>query len=185
MYFQTTGNGTPPPAPGESREGIATPPAIPSPFSGAVASAPTDGPAANSAGPPAGPAAARSPARRRRQADGPAHHCPVPEDGLVRDMPRRSACLRLSSMAKSAVFIDLDRTLLCRASGQALNQALVDEGVLPPGAVLARGQAALRRQRPPGREPLLDGPGQGGGPGGQGMATRARCRRRAGGRSPT
>jgi putative phosphoserine phosphatase / 1-acylglycerol-3-phosphate O-acyltransferase len=36
-------------------------------------------------------------------------------------------------MASSAVFVDLDRTLLCRASGQAINQALVDEGVLPAG----------------------------------------------------
>jgi putative phosphoserine phosphatase/1-acylglycerol-3-phosphate O-acyltransferase len=36
-------------------------------------------------------------------------------------------------MAKSAVFIDLDRTLLSRASGQALNKALMDEGVLPRG----------------------------------------------------
>jgi putative phosphoserine phosphatase / 1-acylglycerol-3-phosphate O-acyltransferase len=39
-------------------------------------------------------------------------------------------------MAKSAVFIDLDRTLLCRASGQALNHALVAEGVLPEGRSL-------------------------------------------------
>jgi putative phosphoserine phosphatase/1-acylglycerol-3-phosphate O-acyltransferase len=39
-------------------------------------------------------------------------------------------------MAKSAVFIDLDRTLLCRASGQALNRALMDEGVLPQGRSL-------------------------------------------------
>ncbi len=39
-------------------------------------------------------------------------------------------------MSKSAVFIDLDRTLLCRASGQVLNQALVDEGVLPEGRSL-------------------------------------------------
>ena len=39
-------------------------------------------------------------------------------------------------MAKSAVFIDLDRTLLCHASGQVLNQALVEEGVLPPGRSL-------------------------------------------------
>ena len=39
-------------------------------------------------------------------------------------------------MARSAVFIDLDRTLLCRASGQALNRALVEEGVLPPGRSL-------------------------------------------------
>ena len=31
-------------------------------------------------------------------------------------------------MAKSAVFIDLDRTLLRRASGQILNQALVRGG---------------------------------------------------------
>jgi putative phosphoserine phosphatase/1-acylglycerol-3-phosphate O-acyltransferase len=36
-------------------------------------------------------------------------------------------------VAKSAVFIDLDRTLLVHASGQVLNHALVDEGVLPPG----------------------------------------------------
>jgi putative phosphoserine phosphatase / 1-acylglycerol-3-phosphate O-acyltransferase len=39
-------------------------------------------------------------------------------------------------MAKSAVFIDLDRTLLCQASGQALNRALMDEGVLPQGRSL-------------------------------------------------
>jgi putative phosphoserine phosphatase / 1-acylglycerol-3-phosphate O-acyltransferase len=39
-------------------------------------------------------------------------------------------------MAKSAVFIDLDRTLLCHASGQALNRALMDEGVLPQGRSL-------------------------------------------------
>ncbi len=39
-------------------------------------------------------------------------------------------------MATSAVFIDLDRTLLCRASGQVLNQALVKEGVLPEGRAL-------------------------------------------------
>ena len=36
----------------------------------------------------------------------------------------------------SAVFIDLDRTLLCHASGQVLNQALMDEGVLPEGRTL-------------------------------------------------
>jgi putative phosphoserine phosphatase/1-acylglycerol-3-phosphate O-acyltransferase len=39
-------------------------------------------------------------------------------------------------VAKSAVFIDLDRTLLCRASGQILNRALVEEGVLPEGRSL-------------------------------------------------
>ena len=39
-------------------------------------------------------------------------------------------------MAKSAVFIDLDRTLLRHASGQVLNQALVEEGVLPAGRSL-------------------------------------------------
>ena len=39
-------------------------------------------------------------------------------------------------MAKSAVFIDLDRTLLCHASGQVLNRALVEEGVLPAGRTL-------------------------------------------------
>jgi putative phosphoserine phosphatase/1-acylglycerol-3-phosphate O-acyltransferase len=36
-------------------------------------------------------------------------------------------------VAKSAVFIDLDRTLLAHASGQVLNRALVEEGVLPEG----------------------------------------------------
>ncbi|HSZ36826.1 MAG TPA: HAD-IB family hydrolase [Acidimicrobiales bacterium] len=39
-------------------------------------------------------------------------------------------------MAKSAVFIDLDRTLLAHASGQVLNKALVAEGVLPEGRSL-------------------------------------------------
>jgi len=39
-------------------------------------------------------------------------------------------------VAKSAVFIDLDRTLLCRASGQILNGALIEEGVLPEGRSL-------------------------------------------------
>jgi putative phosphoserine phosphatase / 1-acylglycerol-3-phosphate O-acyltransferase len=39
-------------------------------------------------------------------------------------------------MGKSAVFIDLDRTLLCQASGQVLNKALMDEGVLPQGRSL-------------------------------------------------
>ena len=39
-------------------------------------------------------------------------------------------------MTSSAVFIDLDRTLLCHASGQVLNQALVQEGVLPEGRSL-------------------------------------------------
>ena len=39
-------------------------------------------------------------------------------------------------MVASAVFIDLDRTLLCRASGQILNKALMDEGVLPQGRSL-------------------------------------------------
>jgi putative phosphoserine phosphatase/1-acylglycerol-3-phosphate O-acyltransferase len=37
---------------------------------------------------------------------------------------------------RSAVFIDLDRTLLCQASGQALNQALQDEGVIAAGRAL-------------------------------------------------
>jgi putative phosphoserine phosphatase/1-acylglycerol-3-phosphate O-acyltransferase len=36
----------------------------------------------------------------------------------------------------SAVFIDLDRTLLCHASGQVLNHALIAEGVLPTGRSL-------------------------------------------------
>jgi putative phosphoserine phosphatase / 1-acylglycerol-3-phosphate O-acyltransferase len=36
----------------------------------------------------------------------------------------------------SAVFIDLDRTLLCHASGQVLNRALIAEGVLPSGRSL-------------------------------------------------
>jgi putative phosphoserine phosphatase / 1-acylglycerol-3-phosphate O-acyltransferase len=39
-------------------------------------------------------------------------------------------------VSKSAVFIDLDRTLLCRASGQILNRALMEEGVLPEGRSL-------------------------------------------------
>jgi putative phosphoserine phosphatase / 1-acylglycerol-3-phosphate O-acyltransferase len=39
-------------------------------------------------------------------------------------------------VARTAVFIDLDRTLLCQASGQVLNRALVDEGVLPAGRSL-------------------------------------------------
>ena len=39
-------------------------------------------------------------------------------------------------MANSAVFIDLDRTLLCRASGQVINRALMDEGVIPEGRSL-------------------------------------------------
>jgi putative phosphoserine phosphatase/1-acylglycerol-3-phosphate O-acyltransferase len=36
----------------------------------------------------------------------------------------------------AAVFLDLDRTLLCHASGQVLNRALMDEGVLPQGRSL-------------------------------------------------
>jgi putative phosphoserine phosphatase / 1-acylglycerol-3-phosphate O-acyltransferase len=39
-------------------------------------------------------------------------------------------------MGKSAVFVDLDRTLLSQASGQVLNKALMDEGVLPQGRTL-------------------------------------------------
>ena len=39
-------------------------------------------------------------------------------------------------MGKSAVFIDLDRTLLHRASGQILSRALTQEGVLPEGRSL-------------------------------------------------
>jgi putative phosphoserine phosphatase/1-acylglycerol-3-phosphate O-acyltransferase len=39
-------------------------------------------------------------------------------------------------MGTSAVFIDLDRTLLCQASGQVLNAALQDAGVLPAGRAL-------------------------------------------------
>jgi putative phosphoserine phosphatase/1-acylglycerol-3-phosphate O-acyltransferase len=39
-------------------------------------------------------------------------------------------------VAKSAVFIDLDRTLLAHASGQVLNHALVEEGVLSSGRSL-------------------------------------------------
>jgi len=39
-------------------------------------------------------------------------------------------------MAKSAVFIDLDRTLLAHASGWVLNRALADEGVLPRGRTI-------------------------------------------------
>src|SRR5271170_7559137 len=52
--------------------------------------------------------------------------------------PRTSGQNALGSLpvAKSAVFIDLDRTLLCRASGQVLNRALMQEGVLPEGRSL-------------------------------------------------
>src|SRR5579875_2248886 len=39
-------------------------------------------------------------------------------------------------MGERAVFIDLDRTLLCQASGRVLNRALVEVGVLPPGRAL-------------------------------------------------
>jgi putative phosphoserine phosphatase / 1-acylglycerol-3-phosphate O-acyltransferase len=39
-------------------------------------------------------------------------------------------------VARTAVFIDLDRTLLCHASGEVLNRALVEEGVLPQGRSL-------------------------------------------------
>jgi putative phosphoserine phosphatase / 1-acylglycerol-3-phosphate O-acyltransferase len=39
-------------------------------------------------------------------------------------------------MGKSAVFVDLDRTLLGYASGQVLNRALMDEGVVPQGRTL-------------------------------------------------
>jgi putative phosphoserine phosphatase/1-acylglycerol-3-phosphate O-acyltransferase len=38
--------------------------------------------------------------------------------------------------SRSAVFIDLDRTLLNHASGQVLNRALMDEGVIPSGRTL-------------------------------------------------
>ncbi len=41
-----------------------------------------------------------------------------------------------TSGGASAVFIDLDRTLLAHASGQVLNRALVEEGVLPEGRSL-------------------------------------------------
>jgi hypothetical protein len=39
-------------------------------------------------------------------------------------------------VATSAVFIDLDRTLLCQASGQVLSRAMAEEGVLPKGRSL-------------------------------------------------
>jgi putative phosphoserine phosphatase/1-acylglycerol-3-phosphate O-acyltransferase len=39
-------------------------------------------------------------------------------------------------MGRSAVFVDLDRTLLGHASGQVLSAALMDEGVIPPGRTL-------------------------------------------------
>src|SRR5580704_14721509 len=60
---------------------------------------------------------------------------PLPE---VAHGPPTSDRTALGSMlvAKSAVFIDLDRTLLCRSSGQILNRALVEEGVLPEGRSL-------------------------------------------------
>jgi phosphoserine phosphatase len=39
-------------------------------------------------------------------------------------------------VATSAVFIDLDRTLLCHASGQVLSRAMIEEGVLSNGRSL-------------------------------------------------
>ncbi len=60
--------------------------------------------------------------------------------GLLPESPRapgtRADLLYSQTVAKSAVFIDLDRTLLCHASGQVLNKALVEEGVLPEGRSL-------------------------------------------------
>src|SRR5580700_4809893 len=66
---------------------------------------------------------------------------PSPNSGPLSEGPfgpRTSEENALGSLpvAKSAVFIDLDRTLLCRASGQILNRALMEEGVLPEGRSL-------------------------------------------------
>ena len=73
-------------------------------------------------------------------------------------------------MGKSAVFIDLDRTLLCQASGQVLNKALMDEGVLPQGRTLPGDRLLYAVNDRLGENLLVHGPGAGRGPGGQGMA---------------
>ena len=86
-------------------------------------------------------------------------------------------------MAKSAVFIDLDRTLLAHASGQVLNHALVEEGVLPSGRSvpgdkllyaindrLGENLFSMGLVRPP--------------PGWPVAGARTRCRRRVAGPSP-
>ena len=73
-------------------------------------------------------------------------------------------------MAKSAVFIDLDRTLLCRASGQILNRALMEEGVLPEGRSLPGDKLLYAVNDRLGENLVLHGPGAGGRPGGQGLA---------------
>src|ERR1700761_4253050 len=66
---------------------------------------------------------------------------PSPNSGPGSPPPQRPqhadrTALGSVSVANSAVFIDLDRTLLNRASGQILNRALVQEGVLPEGRSL-------------------------------------------------
>src|SRR3984885_10885973 len=57
-------------------------------------------------------------------------------DGLPGPRTRSQNALGSLPVAKSAVCIDLDRTLLCRASGEILIRALVEEGVLPEGRSL-------------------------------------------------
>src|ERR1700749_2536502 len=66
---------------------------------------------------------------------------PSPNSGPLQKVPTSpptSDRTALGSLlvAKSAVFIDLDRTLLSRASGQILNRAMMEEGVLPEGRSL-------------------------------------------------
>ncbi len=108
-------------------------------------------------------------------------------------------------MAKSAVFIDLDRTLLCRASGQVLNRALMEEGVLPEGRSLPGDRLlyavndrlgenlfsmGLVRAAATGGPGLAPGPGAGGRPAGGrpaervGRPLRAPASRRLPGRGP-
>src|ERR1700734_745919 len=58
------------------------------------------------------------------------------QGALVTPPTSQRTALGSLPVAKSAVFIDLDRPLLCRASGQGLNRALVEEGVLPEGRSL-------------------------------------------------
>jgi len=60
---------------------------------------------------------------------------PISGDSVT-PLTRPQTALGSLPVAKSAVFIDLDRTLLCRASGQILNGALIEEGVLPEGRSL-------------------------------------------------
>ncbi len=72
-------------------------------------------------------------------------------------------------MAKSAVFIDLDRTLLVPRVGPGAQPGPGGGGGAARRAVPAGRQDPLRHQRPPRGEPRLHGPGPGGRAGGAGL----------------